>query len=420
MNRRNVFLWVLYDFANSVAIVTFFLYFSQWFVIDRGVADLWFNLTFVFATVLLVVTTPVFASVSDKIGRKKMFLNIVTVLTMLSSLGITFVALFRPTWVVLAAIFFFLANYFYQFSFTFYNAMLYDIASQSRRGFISGLGQSANWLGQIAGVLISLPFARGWVLIGEPGRAQTFLPATVIFIVLALPMMLFYRDKQQPGQVSRTNYTGLSSEYKGFFKKIFQLAAYPGVGLFLLGFFFFSDAIITLQNNFPIYLEKVFAISDTEKSLPFLIVLVTSAIGAFISGWAADRIGLKKSVRIIVGIWIFLIPLLALTTNLMLFIVFTGFMGFFYGSIWTVTRAYMTLILPPQEQTHGFSFYTLAERLATFIGPLSWGLVTAVLSDFGSDKYRIAALVLGIFVAVGYYFVRNIPDIKEEVANNIR
>ncbi|MEK6889091.1 MAG: hypothetical protein AABW80_03200 [Nanoarchaeota archaeon] len=36
--KRNVFLWTLYDFANSIFSIVFFLYFAQWIVIEQGIA----------------------------------------------------------------------------------------------------------------------------------------------------------------------------------------------------------------------------------------------------------------------------------------------------------------------------------------------------------------------------------------------
>lgn len=41
-NKKNVFLWALYDFANSIISIVFFLYFAQWIVVDRGVLDFYF------------------------------------------------------------------------------------------------------------------------------------------------------------------------------------------------------------------------------------------------------------------------------------------------------------------------------------------------------------------------------------------
>ena len=46
MNRKNIFLWTLYDFANSIVTIVFFLYFSEWLVIDNGVSDFSYNMIF--------------------------------------------------------------------------------------------------------------------------------------------------------------------------------------------------------------------------------------------------------------------------------------------------------------------------------------------------------------------------------------
>ena len=56
--KKNVFLWILYDFANSLVSIVFFLYFAQWIVIDRGISDLHFNLTFTISALLLLFTAP--------------------------------------------------------------------------------------------------------------------------------------------------------------------------------------------------------------------------------------------------------------------------------------------------------------------------------------------------------------------------
>src|SRR3990167_8799486 len=79
--KRNVFLWVLYDFANSLVSIVFFLYFAQWIVIDRGISDLHFNLTFTISAVLLLFTVPVTGTLLDKSWRRITGLRITTVFT---------------------------------------------------------------------------------------------------------------------------------------------------------------------------------------------------------------------------------------------------------------------------------------------------------------------------------------------------
>lgn len=164
MNKKNVFLWTLYDFANSIVIIVFFLYFSQWLVVENKVADIWFNLLFVGSTLLLLLTGPIFASIADKIGVRMPFLKVVTTLMFIALLVTSFLTNFiqiNQFILILTALSFMLANYFYQFSFIFYNAFIHEIAPLKLRGFISGIGLSANWSGQVVGLLITLPLATG-------------------------------------------------------------------------------------------------------------------------------------------------------------------------------------------------------------------------------------------------------------------
>ena len=45
--RKNIFLWALYDFANSIIMIVFLFYFSQWLVVDSGKPDWWYNATLI-------------------------------------------------------------------------------------------------------------------------------------------------------------------------------------------------------------------------------------------------------------------------------------------------------------------------------------------------------------------------------------
>lgn len=410
MNKKNIFFWTLYDFANSVVSIVFFLYFSQWLVVDRGVADFWYNMIFTVGSVLLLLTAPILGSIADKTGRQLNYFNKITLLSFLFFLGASLVTLFFSQKVFLAALFFLLANYLYQFSFVFYNALLYYIAPRELWGRISGIGIGANYLGQVAGLLITLPLAGGTIyLMGEVGRAQTFFPATILFFVLALPMLLFFKLPRQENLDYKIN---LKEEYKSQWRQFKELILDKNMKLFLLAYFFFNDAIITVSNNFPIYLENVFGVPDKLKTILLGGALITSILGAVFSGFIIDKIGLKKSILFVIGIWVIFLPILGLNTNFTIFMILCILMGFLFGAIWTVSRAVMTALTPKEKLNFGFSFFTLAERTSTLVGPLFWGLITYMFINFGATRYRIAMVVMAIFVAIGFYFVRKV-EIKE-------
>lgn len=184
----------------------------------------------------------------------------------------------------------------------------------------------------------------------------------------------------------------------------------------LVAFFFFNDALVTLSNNYPIYMERVFGVSDDVKNYLLLTIIFMSGVGGLISGWVADKIGENKTLKIILAAWIILIPLLVISKSIAMLTFVTAAVGFFMGPVWVVSRSYLSKILKKEEYVYGFSFYTLSERFATLVGPLTWGGILAV---FGTESlyYRIAGFSLVIFVVIGLfiliYWKRN--EIKAQI-----
>lgn len=213
--KRNIFLWVLYDFANSSVSIIFFLYFAQWIVIDRGVPDIWFNITFTIAALLLLFSAPVTGFLLDKYFRRISGLRYATFFTALFYGLCAISAILDKD--IAALIFFTLGLYSYLLTFTFYTPLLNDIAEPGRRGRISGLGISANYLGQFVGLLIALPFSNGtFNIFGAAARAETLLPAVVVFAILTLPTLLYFKEPKKPKTIFKfgAEFLALAKETK--------------------------------------------------------------------------------------------------------------------------------------------------------------------------------------------------------------
>ncbi len=406
-NKKQIFYWALYDFANAIVMIVFFLYFTQWMVVDKHLSDLGFNMIFVGSSILLLLTAPILSSIADKWNNRLIFIRPITVGAFVGYLICGIIANFFPSMLWLAVIVFMLGNFLYQLSYVFYNPILHELSNSQNRGKISAIGMTASWLGQIVGVLIAFPLAQmthPLFGVGIAGRPQTFIPIAIIFFLLSLPMLTLFKEQG----VSSIVPISLKNELKNFSLSFKALWLIPGMALFLLAFFFYNDAVVTAGNNFPIYLEKVFGVSDNLKSLALLGILVTSAIGAFFAGSIADRVGLKKSLQYIVGGWIIIMPILAYQTNFWHFAIALVFMGFLYGAVSTVARAYMVHLSDPKQLNFAFSFFTLTERCATFIGPLGWGLSLYFMSSLGHDAYRYSFLTLMVFMIIGFILIRKI------------
>lgn len=408
--RKNVFLWILYDFANSIVSIVFFLYFAQWIVIDRGISDFHFNLTFTISAILLLLTAPMTGLLLDKFLRRITGLRYATVLTVVFYGLCALFALADKE--VSALIFFTLGLYSYLLSFTFYTPLINDIAVPQKRGLVSGLGITANYLGQLAGLVVALPFSNGTLnFFSATPRAETLLPSVIIFFFLALPTLLFFRE---PKKISERISLGL--EVKNLFKETRGLLVFPSVTFFLASYFLFNDAILTAANNFPIVIEQLWHVSDTTKTYILLGILITSAIGGTLSGFLADRFGHKRTLMFVLTGWVFILPLVALLTNFTLFVISTTLMGFWFGANWAVSRSVMSYIAPKGKHNLAFAYFALAERASSFIGPIVWGLVVSSLVSIGSDRYRIATVVITGFIVLGLFALRRVKDDRKPSA----
>ena len=391
MNKNNLFVWALYDFANSFIYINFVLYFAQWLVIDGGLSDFWYNAIFAITTVILIASAPALASYTDRKGGRKYFLNVSTVGNFLGyTLAILF-AYMGVEYMLAAAFFFLVGQYFYQLQFVFYNAMLSEVADTPHRSRASGVGQFANALGQVCGVAITFPFA--------DSRLLPVAISIVVFAVLSLPMMFWFKE-ERPWERGAGWIKEIGKDTRGFLKrfKIF-FAMSAGVPM-LVAVFFFSDAVITLSNNFAIVVERVFGEPDSTKSLLLMAILSMSALGGLVAGWLGDKIGVLNTLKIILVGWVIAIPLLAVAPTFTVFAALAVPVGLLIGSAYAVSRAYLSTILSKEDMTYGFSYYTLMERFSTFVGPLAWG---GILYATGPVEigYRIAVAVMGIFMLIG-------------------
>ena len=403
-SKRNVFLWTLYDFANSIVSITCFLYFAQWIVIDRGVSDLYFNLTFTVSAIILFLSAPIMASLLDRSMRRITGLRYTTVLTTIFYGICAFSAVSGRE--VLALIFFTLGLYFYLLSFTFYTPLLNSISNPGRRGLVSGLGISANYLGQFIGLLIALPFSTGSIsLFGSLPRAETLLPAVLIFFIFSLPTLLFFKEPMKKIQKF-----SLKSNIKQTLIGTKLLISSSSVLFFLIAYFFFNDAILTAANNFPIFLEQVWSIPDTIKTYILLGIVITSAIGGTVSGIIADRFGHKRTLMFVLFGWIIILPTMGLLNNFALFVVVSVIMGFWLGANWAVSRSVMSYLAPRGKQNLAFTYFGLAERASSFAGPLVWGLIVSNLVSLGSVRYRIAVLAITVFIIFGLFVLSRVKS----------
>ena len=283
--------------------------------------------------------------------------------------------------------------------------MLNDLSNEGNRSQVSGIGQGANSIGLVVGVLVTLPFVNGLTLFGDPGRAQALFPATILFGLLALPMLFLYREEKETSQVSpATDQARPQPSILSLCKEVFS---YKPLMFLLLAYFLFSDAMLTFANNFPLYLEMVHGASDTTKSLLTASILILAAIGAVVFGRIADKKGKLKVLKWILVIWCFIFLAMALITSFKALIPVFLFAGILYGPVWGISRALVGELAPTHLVASSFSYYVVAERFATFVGPAVWSIALITMGE-GARGYQTGMLSLMVLIVIGLVILRKI------------
>ncbi len=402
VSRREIIAWCLFDFANSILIINGGLYFPQWVVIDNSISDIWFNVTITCSSIALILTAPALGLVADTVRGNVFFLRWTSATMFGAALGLGIVAqAMTPSHLrgFLGLAGFFVIMYSYQLSLVFYNSMLGGLTNESAYSRLSGYGLAAGWLGGILGIFMVLPFVEGHVPWFQPGgRDQAFLPSALIYGMFVLPALALLPQRYPIGDHERWSF---ASTYSEVFRMIRTLPSRRGVLAFLISFFLFADAILTIQNNSTIYLDRVLGYSDNEKAYLFLLLLAAAAVGGVFFGTLADRMGVK---RVLVGIllaWICIILVTAPLSGRGVFAVCFGVIGLLFGGTWTLARALLLILVSKGQHARYFGIYSSFERVASLIGPLVWSAPVALLPETDSGRYRIALVLMGAMILLG-------------------
>jgi UMF1 family MFS transporter len=399
--KRKISYWALYDFANSIVFVVFVFFFSQWLVIEQGQPAWWYNAALSISALLFTLAAPFVSLQIDRSGQKIAGLRLWTALSFVGFLTVSWIALSSDRMDALAAVLFTLTLTAFLLCLLYHVPMLNDLSTRENRSKISGLGQGANSLGQVAGLLLALPFVSGAVvLFGGSGREETLLPATLLFGLLSLPLLFLYRETLLP--------VGDEAVSRNAFSLLRVIFSHKPVVLFLAANFFFTNALLTFANNFPLFLEEVHGVADTTKALLTVAILTIAFIGAIVFGIIGDRKGIKRTLLFALATWVILLPAIAFAPNFQVLIPILLVAGILYGPVLGLSRALMGQLALPSLTASSFSYHTLTERFAAFAGPAVWSGALVAFGG-GAQGYQAAFLAMVVFLLIGMVFLWKVP-----------
>lgn len=390
-SKSGFWAWCSIDFANSLLYTNLVLYLPTWLTIDNGISDLHYNIIFIGSTIFALIFAPVLGINGDKNNKRLYYLKTLNFIMLILGFLIAILGLNTSSqiWAYVVGVLFMLLNSSYLLSLQFYDSMLPDFQSNDGMAKGSAIGFSMGWIGAIVGVLAVIPIASQGT---SESRLYAILAATVFSAVVLIPSLLRLKQNQITSNNIKENAETPS------FKIFFSLMSKKHVMLFLVAYFLFMDSIFTIQDNLSIYLERVFGLGDDVKGLFAVGIIIAGVVGAL------STMAIKKSNTIYRWILILVITssVFVISSSIMntsyIAMVMLVLAFLVFGGIISLSRAYFSKISDIQYRSTSFSWYSIAQKSSSLIGPLIWGSVVA-----GTSQYNIALSTMGVLMLISIF-----------------
>lgn len=389
--------WIVYDLANTIfALGVVGLYFSDW-LLSEGQPDSALATVQVAAAIVVVFLAPWVGARSDASGRRVPALVITTIF----AVAATSLLASGPVWMTLVLLWVAIVSV--NTGSVVYDALLVDVSSEHDRGRISGIGVGVGYIGSFIG--LGLGVLALDVL--DWGYTGAFRLIAVAFLIFAIPAFLFV--KERPG-VSPENPPTLGSIVHRLVTSWRKAGDYDGVVPFLIGRFFYTDAINTLIGGFL----ALFVIDELGLDRGFFnilmgIAITAAVVGGLISGRFIERHGPLRVLRFVLVMW-----MAAMAAGIVASVSgVTGFAwvigpvgGLALGATWASDRVVMVRVSPPRHLGEFYGLYATVGRFATILGPLVWALIVDVA---GLGRNVALGALLG-FVVIGWLILARVDD----------
>ncbi|MFH1678707.1 MAG: MFS transporter [Candidatus Omnitrophota bacterium] len=396
-----IFAWGLYDLANqSFALNIVSLYFVRWVTIEKQTSELFYSISFGFSMLLVACLAPFLGAASDLMRKHRFFLSFFTLLSIvfILSLGLT-------ESVFWGLIFFAIANFGCQAAIIFYNALLINIAPHGKIGLVSGIGKMMGYCGAVLGLYLIRP------LVLKSGYRAAFVPSGLLFLIFALPCMLFVKDKKSSQNLKLSfllKKENILLPFKRIIKDAFDLTKFSDLRNFLKATFFCLCAVNIVIIFMSVYVTRVFGLNEGQIINLVLFSTIFAIIGSITAGYMSDRAGYKKSLAVIFSLWCFCLILGALARSMLFYWLIGPLVGVALGATWVVFRALAVKIVPPQKIGEMFGLFSFVGYLSAVVGALFWGGMLWFLSPLGTIGYRLALLSLVFFFLPGFIYLSRI------------
>lgn len=438
-DRREIFGWAMYDWANSAFSTTVGTVFLGPYVASLAAAaagtdgiarflgipiapDSFLPYCISLSVGLQVIFLPILGAIADYSHLRKAMMRLFATIGAVAT--ITMFLVTGSLW-WLGGVLFMIANLAFGAAIVFYNAYLPDIASVDQRDRVSSYGWAMGYLGGGLLLALNLAFFIFSEDIGVPSDLAVRInlaSAGVWWLGFSFLTWARLRSRRAARPLPAGD-TYVSVGFRQLGRTFRELKNFPETLKFLLAYFLYNDGIqtvIAVASTFaaaPIARGGIGLSQDTLIAVILMIQFV-AFFGALFWGKLAGWIGAKQSILVSLVIWagvvIYAYGGMRGDSRVVEFFVLGFFIAIVLGGSQAISRSLFAQMIPEGKEAEYYSFYEVSERGTSWTGPLIFGLANQV---FGSLRYGILSLIFyfiaGLIVLPLVNVQKAMQDVKE-------
>lgn len=418
-NRKEIFGWMLYDWANSAFFTTvigvlvgpYLLSLAQKAVGEDGVVfDLYFfNVTakglFSFctavSTISMVLFLPVLGAIADYTHLKKRLMAIFCYIGVIGGCALFLVT--ESYW--WCSILIIISNMAFAAANVFYNAFLIDITTEDKRDKISSYGYGLGYIGGVVMLIINILTIQNADNLGITtafAARISFLAASLWWGIFGAISFYLLKTRKAEKSVPKEKHL-ITVGFSELWQTLKELRRLRYTMLFLIAYLFYNDGIQTviLQSSifmsYEIYTSKGLPVDNSFLLVIFLIAQISAFIGALGFERIARFLGTKQTIILSLIIWCgIVIYAYAFFQSKGQAYFIGGCIGMVLGSAQALSRSLYSQMIPVGRESSFFGLYEISEKGTSWMGQL---LFTIIVSATGSFRQAILGLI--VFFVVG-------------------
>ena len=414
-NKRSVWAWAIYDWANSAYTTTvmagfFPVFFKQFWAsgMSANESTFWLGVANAVAGLVVALLAPLLGAVADQGGLKKRMLVTFTIMGVLMTAALFLAS--QGAWVLALMLYIFGAIGF-SGSNVFYDALIVDVAKEHELDRVSALGYALGYIG--GGLLFAVnvvmtlkPAWFGLIDVSEAVR-YSFLMVAVWWGVFTWPLISRVHEKNEASDVEWRQ--SMVSGWHQFIETFHHIRQLRVIFIFLIAYFLYIDGVGTIARMAVDYGLSL----GFQSSILITALLLTQFVAfpaALVWGRVGERWGAKNSILVCIAIYVGICLWGYSMDSEADFYLLASAVGLVMGGIQALSRSLYARLIPAKQSAEFFGFYNMLGKFAAVLGPMMMG-VASVLT--GSARFSILVIILLFAVGAMLLYRLNIESFEE-------